>query len=141
MGLYSLLARTKVGIRGLWLVFPAIYLQLGAIGFKKLWRITRFKMVIMSLNQNDVKKIAKLARIRVTTEEITHYTEELNGIFNWIEQLREVNTEGIAEMAGVGQRTLRLREDKVTDGGIKEDVLRNAPEAAYDCFLVPKVIE
>ncbi len=92
------------------------------------------------LNQNDVRKIAKLARLRLTEGELEAYTGELNGILGWVEQLQAVNTDGVA-MAGVGQYTLRMREDKVTDGAIKEGVLANAPEAGFDCFVVPKVVE
>lgn len=93
------------------------------------------------LNQNDVKKIAKLARIRLTEGELETYTGELNGILGWVEQLQAVNTDNVPPMAGVGQYTLRMREDKITDGGIKEDILTNAPESGFDCFIVPKVVE
>jgi aspartyl-tRNA(Asn)/glutamyl-tRNA(Gln) amidotransferase subunit C len=95
----------------------------------------------MSISHQDVSKIAKLARIRVSEAEVEKYSRELSGIFQWIEQLKEVNTDGVEPMAGVGDYTLRFREDKVTDGNIREDVLANAPEAAYGCFLVPKVVE
>lgn len=93
------------------------------------------------LDEAAVKKIAKLARIRLSDEEVGVYTGEMNGILGWVEQLQQVNTDNIPPMAGVGQYTLRQREDKVTDGGIQEDVLKNAPEAAYSCFVVPKVVE
>lgn len=95
----------------------------------------------MSITNADVKKIAKLARIRLPEAEVAKYAAELSGIFQWIEQLKTVNTDGVEPMAGVGGYTLRSREDKVTDGNIREDILKNAPEAAYGCFLVPKVVE
>lgn len=95
----------------------------------------------MAITRDDVKKIGKLARIRLPEAEVEKYTAELSGIFQWIEQLKTVNTDGVEPMAGVGNATLRTRADKVTDGHIREDVLKNAPEAAYGCYLVPKVVE
>lgn len=95
----------------------------------------------MSLDDKDVAKIAHLSRIHVTAEECTRYREELNSIFGWIEQLQEVDTEGVPPMAGVGNYTLRVREDVANDGNIQEQVLQNAPQAAYGCFVVPKVVE
>lgn len=95
----------------------------------------------MSLSKNDTQKIAKLARIRLSDDETTNMMEELNSILNWIEQLSEVDTDGVPEMAGVGQQTLRWRKDEVTDGNRRDDILKNAPDSAYDCFKVPKVVE
>lgn len=95
----------------------------------------------MALTPQDTKKIAKLARLRVSEDEVTHYTAEINGILHWIEQLQEVNTDGVEQMTSVADITLPLRADKVTDGGIQEAVLKNAPKADYGCFVVPKVIE
>ncbi len=94
----------------------------------------------MSLDSKDVSKIAKLARIAVTDDEKKKMTEDLNGIFNWIEQLQEVNTDGIEPMAGVGDYTARLREDVVNDGNVQDKVLSNAPESNFDCYVVPKVV-
>jgi aspartyl-tRNA(Asn)/glutamyl-tRNA(Gln) amidotransferase subunit C len=95
----------------------------------------------MALTHDDVKKIAKLARIRVTAEELPHYANEINGILKWIEQLQEVNTDGVAPLASVSDQALPWRKDEVTDGNIQQQVLKNAPNAAYGCFAVPKVIE
>lgn len=95
----------------------------------------------MALTDKEVQHIAKLARIRLTAEELPHYAREINGILKWIEQLSEVKTEGIAPLASVSSQLLPWREDKVTDGNIQEKVLKNAPMAQYGCFTVPKVIE
>lgn len=95
----------------------------------------------MSLTDKEVQNIATLARIRLSPEELPHYAKEINGILKWIEQLGEVNTDGVAPLASVSEQTLPWREDVVTDGGIQEAVLKNAPSAQYGCFAVPKVIE
>lgn len=95
----------------------------------------------MSIDSATVKKIAKLSRIRIEDSELSGYAQEITGILNWIEQLQEVNTDGVPEMTGAGENTLRMRADKVTDGGIKDDVLKNAPVAEFDCYAVPKVVE
>lgn len=95
----------------------------------------------MSIDHKIITKISKLARIHLTAEESARYANELNSIMSWIEQLQEVNTENIPAMAGIGDYTLRMREDNVTDIDIKDDVLANAPEAAFGCYKVPKVVE
>lgn len=95
----------------------------------------------MKLDEQAIRKIAKLARIRVTDSEVASYASELTSILSLAEELKQVNTDNVPPMAGVGNNTLRMREDKVTDGGIREDVLANAPKAEFDCFAVPKVIE
>ena len=95
----------------------------------------------MSLDNKQVEKIAKLSRIKISEEEAEKYTGELNKIFDWIEQLQEVNTDGVEEMAGVGGYTLRNRADEVQGDNIRAQVLANAPESAYDCYVVPKVVE
>lgn len=88
-----------------------------------------------------VKKAARLSRLYLSEAEVAHYTQELSGIMDWVEQLQEVNTDGVEAMAAVGEMALRFREDVVTDGGKQEAVLANAPSADYGCFVVPKVIE
>ena len=99
----------------------------------------------MSVNAETVRKIARLARIAVTDDEVPGLTEQLGGILNWIEQLGEVDTSGVEPMASVMPKglggALRWREDTVTDGGIPEKVLANAPDTASGFFAVPKVIE
>jgi aspartyl-tRNA(Asn)/glutamyl-tRNA(Gln) amidotransferase subunit C len=93
------------------------------------------------VNAETVRKIARLARIAVTDDEVPGLTEQLNGILAWVEQLGEVDTSGVDPMASVMPGNLRWRADEVTDGGIPEKVLANAPEAASGFFAVPKVIE
>ena len=95
----------------------------------------------MSLSLQDVKKIAKLARIKMAEEEIEKYQGELNKIFNWIEQLSEVNTNDVKPMYSVVDQPLLLRKDDVTDGGIRDKVLQNAPDSKYGFLTVPKVVE
>ena len=95
----------------------------------------------MALTEKDVLKIAKLSRIRLDSAEVAHYQGEINGILKWIEQLQEVNTDGVAALASVSEQLLPWRKDEVTDGGIQEQILKNATDAAYGCFAVPKVIE
>ena len=95
----------------------------------------------MTLTRTDTKKVAKLARIRMDDRELEHFTTELNGILHWIEQLQEVNTEGVEQMTSVANITLPMRADTVTDGNKQEAILSNAPSADYGCFTVPKVIE
>jgi aspartyl-tRNA(Asn)/glutamyl-tRNA(Gln) amidotransferase subunit C len=98
----------------------------------------------MSLDTATVKRIASLARIRLEEEEVGRMQAELNGILGWIEQLQAVDTEGVEPMAGgtpEGIATMPMREDLVTDGGIAEKVLANAPDREGEYFGVPKVVE
>lgn len=95
----------------------------------------------MSVDAATVRKIASLARIAVSDAEADALVPELNNILGWIEQLEEVDTEGVAPLAAVIPNTLRLRDDIVTDGGVREAVLANAPQAEHGFFAVPKVIE
>ncbi len=95
----------------------------------------------MSLDPATVRRIARLARIRVEDADLARVQGELSGILNWIEQLNEVNVEGVAPLTGVAQMTLRLRPDAVDDGGDPERVLSNAPDRAGDFYAVPKVVE
>ncbi len=99
----------------------------------------------MSVTPEIVRKIARLARIAVTEDEVPALTDELNGILVWVEQLGEVDTGGIAPMASVMPKglggTMRWRDDVVSDGAIPEKILANAPDAASGFFAVPKVIE
>lgn len=95
----------------------------------------------MSLDDATVRRIAKLARIRVEDADVARLRGELNGILGWIELLQEVDVEGVQPLTGAAQMALRLREDAVTDGGIPEAVLSNAPDRAGDFYAVPKVVE
>lgn len=98
----------------------------------------------MSLDAATVRRIASLARIRLEEDEVGRMQAEINGILGWIEQLREVDTEGVEPMAGgapAGQPAMRMREDAVTDGGQAEAILANAPDRQGAYFAVPKVVE
>lgn len=95
----------------------------------------------MTISKQDALKIGRLARIRLTDEEAEHYTGEINNILGWIEQLQEVNTDGVEQMTSVCAMELPMRKDEITDGGYPQAVLKNAPKSEYDCFVVPKVVE
>jgi aspartyl-tRNA(Asn)/glutamyl-tRNA(Gln) amidotransferase subunit C len=95
----------------------------------------------MSVDTATVRHIAKLARIAVSDEEVAALVPELNNILGWIEQLQEVDVSGVEPMTAVIANTLRLRVDQVTDGGQRDAVLANAPNAEHGFFAVPKVIE
>src|SRR5919202_3342245 len=95
----------------------------------------------MSVDEATVRHIARLARIAVGDEEVRAFAPELNNILGWVEQLQEVDVEGVEPMTAVIPNPLRLRDDAVTDGGIRDKVLANAPAAEHGFFAVPKVIE
>jgi aspartyl-tRNA(Asn)/glutamyl-tRNA(Gln) amidotransferase subunit C len=95
----------------------------------------------MSLDPATVRRIAALARIRVEGQDVPRLQAELNGILGWIEQLNEVDVDGIEPLTGAARVALKMREDVVTDGGMPEKVLANAPERAGPFYVVPKVVE
>lgn len=95
----------------------------------------------MSVDANTVVRVAKLARLKLSSEEVPLLQGEINGILGWIEQLQEVDVAGVEPMTSVASMQLRWREDKVTDGNKQADVLKNAPEANMGFYAVPKVIE
>jgi aspartyl-tRNA(Asn)/glutamyl-tRNA(Gln) amidotransferase subunit C len=95
----------------------------------------------MSVSSEQVRHIAKLARIAMSEDELERLVPELNNILGWVEQLGEVDTAGIEPLTAVIDQKLRLRDDVVNDGGVRDDVLANAPEAQHGFFAVPKVIE
>jgi aspartyl-tRNA(Asn)/glutamyl-tRNA(Gln) amidotransferase subunit C len=95
----------------------------------------------MSLDPATVRRIARLARIHVEAAEAEQLAGELNGILGWIEQLNEVDVEGVDPLTGAAQMAMRMRSDEVTDGGIPEMVLGNAPDRAGTFYAVPKVVE
>jgi aspartyl-tRNA(Asn)/glutamyl-tRNA(Gln) amidotransferase subunit C len=95
----------------------------------------------MALDKATVAHIAGLARIRLSEAELEPLAAELSQILTWVEQLNEVDTSGVAPMASVAATRLPMREDEVTDGGRREDILGNAPRSARGFFAVPKVVE
>ncbi len=95
----------------------------------------------MSVDQATVRRIARLARIAVEESEIPHLQGEINAILAFVEELKEVNVEGVEPMTSVIPMKLPMREDVVTDGEIPQKVLANAPLSEDGFFLVPKVVE
>jgi aspartyl-tRNA(Asn)/glutamyl-tRNA(Gln) amidotransferase subunit C len=95
----------------------------------------------MPLDREAVRRIATLARIRVSDAEAEALVGELGNILAWVEQLGEVDVTGVEPMTGVVARHLPRRADEVTDGGMRDRVLLNAPEATLGFFTVPKVVE
>jgi aspartyl-tRNA(Asn)/glutamyl-tRNA(Gln) amidotransferase subunit C len=95
----------------------------------------------MSVDAATVRRIAHLARIAVSDAEVPHLQGELNAMLAFVELLSEVNVEGVEPMTSVTPMEMKKRPDVVTDGGIADDVVRNAPETQDHFFLVPKVVE
>ena len=95
----------------------------------------------MSLDKETVRKVARLARLKMSDEELEKYVPQLNNIIGFVEQLGEVDTDDVAPLPSPVDIKLRLREDGVTDGGYPEEVLANAPEELENFFVVPKVVE
>ncbi len=95
----------------------------------------------MSVDARTVAKVARLARIAVTPEEAARLEGELNAIFGLVDELAKVDVSGVEPMTSAASSSLRMRVDVITDGGIPEKVLANAPLAEDGYFLVPKVVE
>lgn len=95
----------------------------------------------MSVDIDTVRRVARLARIAVSDEEAGRMTGELNHILGFVEQLGEVDVDGVEPMTSVIPMKMRQRQDAVTDGGKAADIVANAPATAEDFFLVPKVVE
>ena len=95
----------------------------------------------MSVDQATVKRVARLARIKVKDEDVPRLAGELNAILAFVEQLNEVDVSGVEPLTSVVAGKMKMRDDTVTDGGIPKDVTRNAPASEDDFFAVPKVVE
>jgi aspartyl-tRNA(Asn)/glutamyl-tRNA(Gln) amidotransferase subunit C len=95
----------------------------------------------MSVDTATVRRIAHLARVAVADDEVEHLRGEINSILSFVEQLSEVNVEGVEPMTSVTPMVMKKRADVVTDGNNADAVLRNAPAAENNYFLVPKVVE
>ena len=95
----------------------------------------------MAVDAATVKKIGRLARIRIEESEVGKYQDELNAILGFVEQLGEVDVSGIEPMTSVTPMTLRRRDDKITDGGYADKIVANAPLSEDNFFMVPKVVE
>jgi aspartyl-tRNA(Asn)/glutamyl-tRNA(Gln) amidotransferase subunit C len=95
----------------------------------------------MSVDRQTVRRIAKLARIALDEARCGAMVSELNGILSWVEQLKEVDVEGVSPLTSVVAQSLKMRDDVVTDGGNAEALMANAPSGDDDFFVVPKVVE
>jgi aspartyl-tRNA(Asn)/glutamyl-tRNA(Gln) amidotransferase subunit C len=95
----------------------------------------------MSVDKDTVRRIAKLARLALDDAQATDMEKELNALLSWVEQLSDVNVEGVAPMTSVVAQRLKMREDAVTDGGYPDDLMKNAPQVENHFFVVPKVVE
>jgi aspartyl-tRNA(Asn)/glutamyl-tRNA(Gln) amidotransferase subunit C len=95
----------------------------------------------MSIDAATVKRIGRLARIRVEENEVEKYQGELNAMLGFVEQLNEVDVTGVEAMTSVTPMTLRRREDVIADGGYAEKIVANAPLSEDNFFMVPKVVE
>jgi aspartyl-tRNA(Asn)/glutamyl-tRNA(Gln) amidotransferase subunit C len=95
----------------------------------------------MQVDEATVRRIARLARIKITDEEAKGLRKELSGILDWVEQLNEVDTRNVEPMKRVVPIQLKMRSDQVTDGRIAEDIIKNAPVSDDHFFVVPKVVE
>ena len=95
----------------------------------------------MSVNAQQVRHVAKLARIAMSDAEVDALVPELNNILGWVDQLSAVDTDGVEPLTAVIDLKLRLREDVVSDGNVRDAVLLNAPDVQHGFFAVPKVIE
>ncbi|MCB1531417.1 MAG: Asp-tRNA(Asn)/Glu-tRNA(Gln) amidotransferase subunit GatC [Alphaproteobacteria bacterium] len=93
------------------------------------------------LSKDDVKKIARLARLKMEDDELERRAESINGILQWMEQLNEVDTDNVEPLRNVADIELALREDVMNDGGYPDKVLSNAPEETQGFYVVPKVVE
>ena len=95
----------------------------------------------MQINEATVRKIAHLARIKLTDQETKALESELSSILEWVEQLNEVETDGIPAMTSAVEAEMKKRQDKITDGGYAHRITQNAPKEEDHFFLVPKVVE
>lgn len=95
----------------------------------------------MAIDEETARRVAHLARIRVKESDLQPLAQELSGILGWIEQLMEVDVDGVPPMSAVNPLPLKRREDAVTEGNIRDKVLANAPASREGFFTVPKVVE
>jgi aspartyl-tRNA(Asn)/glutamyl-tRNA(Gln) amidotransferase subunit C len=95
----------------------------------------------MTVGKDDVRKIAKLARLALDESRVEPMVGELNGIFQWVEQLNEVDVAGVPPLTSVVEQRLKMRDDVVTDGDAANALMANAPSGEDHFFVVPKVVE
>lgn len=95
----------------------------------------------MAIDNDTVKKIAFLSRLKIEDDKLDATKDEFNKILQWVEQLNEVDTDDVEPLISVNENNLQLRRDEVTEGNQAEAVLANAPQKEYGYFIVPKVVE
>ena len=95
----------------------------------------------MAIDRETVRRIAFLSRLKIEDDKIEDTEDEFNKILNWVEQLSEVNTDNVEPLVSVNDTNLTMRHDEVTEGNQAAAVLKNAPQAQYGYFTVPKVVE
>lgn len=95
----------------------------------------------MSVDAKTVERIARLARLKVAPERLEPLAKELSALLGWIEQLNEVDVEGVEAMTSAVEANIHMREDVITDGGIRDQILANAPKSEEGFFVVPKAVE
>lgn len=95
----------------------------------------------MQINEATVRKIAHLARLKVSSQEAKSLESELSSILDWVEQLNEVDTSEVEPMTSAVETTMKKRDDQITDGGYAERITQNAPMSEDNYFVVPKVVE
>jgi aspartyl-tRNA(Asn)/glutamyl-tRNA(Gln) amidotransferase subunit C len=116
-------------------------LKMGMAGFMVRRSPHRTGKKTLALDPATIGRIARLARIRVEDWQAEQLGDELNSILGWIEQLNEIDVEGVEPLTGVANMALKMRDDVVTDGGLVDEVLANAPDRAGSFYAVPKVVE
>jgi aspartyl-tRNA(Asn)/glutamyl-tRNA(Gln) amidotransferase subunit C len=95
----------------------------------------------MSVDADIVRRVAHLARIAVAADEVENLKGELNALLAFVEQLSEVDVEGVEPMTSVTPMAMKVRQDVVTDGDAADAIIANAPEREHHFFMVPKVVE
>ncbi len=95
----------------------------------------------MSITAENIKKLGRLSRIRIEESQEETLAKQVSGILGWIEQMQEVDTDGVEPLTSVSDMVLKQREDIINDGNCQADVLANAPETSTGYFVVPKIIE
>ena len=95
----------------------------------------------MAVDKETVRRIARLARLAVDEDQVAAMEAELNALLSWVEQLQEVDVEGVLPMTSVVEQRLTMRDDVVNDGGYADDLLKNAPQVEDHFFVVPKVVQ
>ena len=95
----------------------------------------------MSIDKNQVKKVAKLSRISLDDRKLESLSKDLDAILNFVEQLNKLDTEQTEPLTSIVDKTLEPRNDKINDGKIKDEILKNSPDKNEEFFIVPKVVE